>query len=71
VSGVVCPPVQWEYPLQSLLQGMRALLVAAETYVRINDEGIMCIQHQVDDLYCHGCLIYMEHLHHSSLRVVG
>jgi len=38
---------EWEYPLQSLLQGMRALLVAAETYVRINDEGIMCIQHQI------------------------
>jgi len=38
---------QWEYPLHSLLQGMRALVVASETFVRINDEGIMCIQHQI------------------------
>ena len=38
---------EWEYPLLSLLHGMRALAVAAETYVRINDKGIMCIQHQV------------------------
>lgn len=40
--------MQWEYPLNSLLHGMRALVVAAETYLRINDEGIMCIQHQVE-----------------------
>ena len=26
----------------------QALSVAKETYVRINDEGIMCIQHQVE-----------------------
>jgi len=26
---------------------MRALAVASETYLRINDEGVMCIQHQI------------------------
>jgi len=38
---------QWEYPLLSLLHGMKALVVAAETYIRINSDGLMCIQHQV------------------------
>jgi hypothetical protein len=27
---------------------MRALVVANETYIRVNDEGVMCIQHQID-----------------------
>jgi len=38
---------EWVYKLPSLSQGMRALSVAKETYVRINEEGIMCVQHQV------------------------
>lgn len=38
---------EWAYKLPSLSQGMRALNVAKETYVRINEEGIMCVQHQV------------------------
>ena len=28
---------------------MRALTVAKETYMRINEEGIMCVQHQVEN----------------------
>jgi hypothetical protein len=38
---------EWSYKLGALNQGMRALNVAKETYVRINEEGIMCVQHQV------------------------
>lgn len=33
----------------ALNQGMRALTVAKETYMRINEEGIMCVQHQVEN----------------------
>jgi len=39
----------WSYGLGALNQGMRALTVAKETYVRINEEGIMCVQHQVEN----------------------
>lgn len=28
---------------------MRALAVAKETYVRVNEAGIMCVQHQVEN----------------------
>ncbi len=39
--------LSWSYPLKSFLLGMKALLVAKETFIRINADGIMCIQHQV------------------------
>jgi hypothetical protein len=38
---------EWEYQLEALLLGMRALMHADQTYLRINDEGVMCIQHRV------------------------
>jgi len=40
--------VQWTFPLTSLQLGMKALGVAKETYMRINVEGIMSIQHQIE-----------------------
>lgn len=40
---------RFRYILGALNQGMRALAVAKETYVRINEDGIMCVQHQVSD----------------------
>jgi hypothetical protein len=40
---------RWMYPLTSLLLGMKALSVASETYIRINETGMMCIQHQVEN----------------------
>ena len=40
---------KWMYPLSSLLLGMKALGVAKETYIRVNSEGMMCIQHQVEN----------------------
>lgn len=39
----------WSYGLGALNQGMRALTVAKETYMRINEEGILCVQHQVEN----------------------
>lgn len=39
---------RWIYPLASLVLGMKALAVAKETYIRINSDGIMCIQHQLE-----------------------
>uniref|UniRef100_A0A7S2WVI5 Cell cycle checkpoint protein RAD1 n=1 Tax=Rhizochromulina marina TaxID=1034831 RepID=A0A7S2WVI5_9STRA len=41
--------LRFTYRLEALIRGMRALLVAAETCVRINVVGIMCIQHQVQN----------------------
>lgn len=45
-----CQPqrVAWVYPLTSFQLGMKALSVANETYLRINSEGIMALQHQID-----------------------
>lgn len=40
--------VKWTFPLASLQLGMKALGVAKETYIRINVEGIMSIQHQIE-----------------------
>lgn len=40
----------WTFPLPSLQLGMKALGVAKETYMRINAEGIMSIQHQIENL---------------------
>ena len=40
--------VEWTFPLASLQLGMKALGVAKETYLRINEEGIMSIQHQIE-----------------------
>jgi hypothetical protein len=36
---------------------MKALSVAKETYIRINEEGIMCIQHQVESSKGHETFI--------------
>lgn len=43
------PDNSWCYSLAALNHGMRALGVAKETYLRINAEGIMCVQHQVEN----------------------
>lgn len=42
-------PRAWTYSLAALNHGMRALAVAKETYLRINEAGIMCVQHQVEN----------------------
>ncbi len=39
--------VAWEYSISSLHLSMKALGVAKETFVRVNMEGVMCVQHQV------------------------
>ena len=36
------------YSSLSLQTAMRPCAVARETYLRINDQGILCIQHQVE-----------------------
>lgn len=46
-SGEGQGTVVWTYPLSSVHLGMKALGVAKETYIRINGEGMICIQHQV------------------------
>jgi hypothetical protein len=38
----------WEYPLGSLQLAMKALGVANETFLRINLEGLMAVQHMVE-----------------------
>jgi len=38
----------WSYPLTSLQLGMKALGLASETFIRINENGIACIQHQIE-----------------------
>ena len=38
---------EWTYQLSAVESGMRALSVANETFIRINADGILCIQHQV------------------------
>lgn len=39
--------VSWMYLMSGMEAGMRALPHANETYFRVNEEGILCIQHQV------------------------
>lgn len=39
--------VSWTYHMSGMETGMRALPHANETYFRVNEEGILCIQHQV------------------------
>ncbi|CAN0326418.1 unnamed protein product, partial [Hapterophycus canaliculatus] len=41
------PRVSWTYLMTGMDTGMRALPHANETYFRVNEEGILCIQHQV------------------------
>lgn len=41
------PFLSWTYALSALEGGMKALSAANETYIRINGEGIMLIQHQM------------------------
>eukprot|EP00903_Cladosiphon_okamuranus_P020295 g18624.t1 len=41
------PRVSWTYLMSGMETGMRALPHANETYFRVNEEGILCIQHQV------------------------
>ena len=38
----------WNYSLGSFHLGMKALAVAFETYIRVNSEGILLIQHQLE-----------------------
>lgn len=40
-------PLTSSYPLKSLLTGMKALGVSKETFIRLNAQGMMCIQHQI------------------------
>jgi hypothetical protein len=40
-------PTVWTYPISSIQLGMKAINFAKETYIRINSEGMMCIQHQL------------------------
>mmetsp|Transcript_28774 Transcript_28774/g.37312 ORF Transcript_28774/g.37312 Transcript_28774/m.37312 type:complete len:318 (-) Transcript_28774:134-1087(-) len=42
--------VEWSYSIRALTDAMRALNYAAETYLRLNEEGLMCIQHQITAL---------------------
>jgi len=37
-----------EYDYDSFVQGMRALTVSEESYFRINEGGLLCIQHHVE-----------------------
>ena len=46
-SGSVETPTVWTYPISSILLGMKALDFAKETYIRINSEGMLCIQHLI------------------------
>mmetsp|Transcript_37001 Transcript_37001/g.64245 ORF Transcript_37001/g.64245 Transcript_37001/m.64245 type:complete len:320 (-) Transcript_37001:370-1329(-) len=39
--------VQWSYSIIALTDAMKALHSADETYIRINEQGVMCIQHQI------------------------
>ncbi|CAM9644118.1 unnamed protein product [Chrysoparadoxa australica] len=39
---------QFIYALTAMVTGMKALQHAEETYFRVNEEGIMCIQHQLN-----------------------
>ncbi|CAM9209518.1 unnamed protein product [Choristocarpus tenellus] len=41
------PQVSWTYLMAGMEVGMRALPHADETYFRVNEEGILCIQHQI------------------------
>ena len=38
----------WDYALTSFHLGMKALSVASETYIRVNSDGMMCIQHLLE-----------------------
>jgi hypothetical protein len=40
--------VSWAYPIGSLQLALKALGVAKETYLRINSDGLLCAQHQVE-----------------------
>jgi hypothetical protein len=40
--------VQWTYGIQALQLGMKSLGIAKETFIRVNAEGVICIQHQID-----------------------
>lgn len=37
----------WCYPIDAIQSGLKALHIANETYLRINEVGIMCVQHQI------------------------
>ena len=48
VSFICTNPCQWDFALASFHLGMKALSVATETYIRINSDGMMCIQHLLE-----------------------
>ena len=54
------PRLVWTYPMTSFQLGMKALGVANETYLRINQDGIMALQHQIDS--GHGSETYVDFL---------
>jgi hypothetical protein len=41
-------PIEWKYGLGSFQLSLKAVDIATESFIRINEEGIMCIQHQVN-----------------------
>ena len=36
------------YPVSAIGSGMKALGIAKETFLRVNEGGIMCVQHQLE-----------------------
>lgn len=39
--------LRWRYALDSLVNSMKALSFGNESCVKINSEGVLCVQHQV------------------------
>lgn len=54
-------PVRFSYPLKSFILGMKALNVAKETYIRINGDGMMCVQHQVISIFVENHIQFHSH----------
>ena len=52
--------LSFSYPLSAFQIGMKAADIAKETYIRINEIGIMCIQHQIET--AEGKETYMDFL---------
>lgn len=57
------------YNRQLFLRTARALLIARETFVRINKEGMICIQHLLNDPNQDSPLT-VTHVLHASLPIV-
>ena len=51
-------PTSLEYSLKSLQLGMKALNISKEINIRVNKNGLIWIQHQIEDLK--GQLVYYD-----------